>query len=171
MNPELARNRHGRFGQRFPVSGVERKWDFGAVRSESDPEADLDQFKLFEGGVAYCEWKTSANVVPIYGRCNRADGGDFGTDPRCWCVRGKRTVSSTANLGRRQRQPANCSPTIYRKPFARRKAAGVTPIHFRNTRFSWVAPLNPTASATSAIDRSLSDNISFATLIRSDRTY
>src|SRR5258705_4962300 len=97
--------------------------------------------------------------------------GDFGTEQRCWCLSGKQAVSSTANLGRRQRQPANCTPTIYRKPFSRRKAVGVTPIHFRNTRFSWVAPLNPTASATSAIDRSLSDNISFATLIRSDRTY
>ena len=115
--------------------------------------------------------KLSQAKLPPGRRPSPEGYGDFGTDPRCWCVKGKQAVSSTANLGRRQGQPANCTPTVYRKPFSRRKAVGVTPIHFRNTRFSWVAPLNPTASATSAIDRSLSDNISFATLIRSDRTY
>src|SRR5882757_11443136 len=49
---------------------------------------------------------------------------------------------------------------------SRRKVVGVTPINFRNTRFSWDASLNPTASATSAIDRSRFDNSSFATLTR-----
>jgi hypothetical protein len=39
------------------------------------------------------------------------------------------------------------------------KVVGVTPINFRNTRFSWDASLNPTASATSAIDRSPFNNI------------
>ena len=97
--------------------------------------------------------------------------GDFGTEQRCWCLRGKQAVSSTTNLGRRQRRPASYSPTSYRKPFSRRKAVGVTPTSLRNTRFSWAAPLNPAASATSAIDRSLSHNIFVATLIRSDRTY
>jgi hypothetical protein len=96
---------------------------------------------------------------------------DFGTDQRCWCVRGKQAVSSTATPGRRQGRHANCSPTIYRKPISRRKAVGVTPISFRNTRFSWGASLNPAASATSSIDRSLFNSISFATLIRSDRMY
>jgi hypothetical protein len=43
-------------------------------------------------------------------------------------------------------QPASCNPTIYRKPFSRRKADGLTPTSFRNTRFSWAASPNPTAT-------------------------
>jgi hypothetical protein len=35
------------------------------------------------------------------------------------------------------------SSTNKPKPFSRRKAVGVTPTNFRNTRFSWDASLNP----------------------------
>jgi hypothetical protein len=58
-----------------------------------------------------------------------------------------------------------------RKPISLRKAVGVTPTNFRNTRFNWDASLNPTASATSSIDRSCFDKSPFARRIRSDRTY
>src|SRR6516164_344652 len=57
------------------------------------------------------------------------------------------------------------------EPVSRRNAVGVTPTNSRNTRFSWDASLNPTASATSASERSGLDNSPFARWIRSDRTY
>jgi hypothetical protein len=123
-----------------------------------------DGLRVVSGGLLPALCRSTVNAIA-------RTAGDFGTDPRWWCVRRRQAVSSIANLRRRQRPSANCSLTIYRKSFSRRKAVGVTPIHFLNTRFSWVGPLNPTASATSAMDRSHSDNIFFATLIRSDRTY
>jgi len=69
--------------------------------------------------------------------------GDFGTEQRCGCLRGKQAVSSTTNLGADKGGLPVTVQRGYRKPFSRRKAVGVTPTSLRNTRFSWAAPLNP----------------------------
>ena len=57
---------------------------------------------------------------------------------------------------------AGITVVFHSKSISRRKAVGVTPVNFRNVRFNGDASLNPTTSATSAIDRSRFANNTFA---------
>src|ERR1700732_1315039 len=71
-----------------------------------------------------------------------------------WLTNSYVRSSSCSHMGRSSADHVLRAPYEKPGPFSRRKAVGVVPVNLRNTRFSWDASLNPTASATSAIDRS-----------------
>jgi hypothetical protein len=46
MSPEVAQNGHGVMSDLSPLSGVKRKFDFGAVRSAFDPNTTSSLLRI-----------------------------------------------------------------------------------------------------------------------------
>jgi hypothetical protein len=91
-----------------------RSWTRKDFFNSIDPKPTSINLNLLKGGLRIVSGRLLPTLCRYTVDAIARTAGDFGTDLRRGCVRGKRAVNSTANLGRRQKQPTNCSPTIYR---------------------------------------------------------